>query len=363
LKTLGYSAVNFVITGNSIEQKESDYYLNQSEIKQMIKTGRWEIGAHSHKGHISVPIDAVGTKGHFFSDKLWLANQNRIETEEEFKKRIADDLQTSKKLLEENLGIEVIGFAFPFGDYGQESIHSLDAAGTVIDNAKSLFPLSFYQVRAGESLQKRNYPGIDIPLVKRIGVKSDWSAERLLDELEQSADKMLPFTDTFETNKGWISLWGGLERNSATLRLFTLPSSTSAFTLLQGSTLFTDINFNADTTLKQGETYSLIARFTDPKNYIHCKFGDERFALEQVHNGEITTLRSWHDTFSSIKKSDVNLAIQIEGNTVSCLLNEKVVLRANNVVLPPHGSIALSTWSPEIDGSEMNIKKINVTKK
>ena len=84
-KALDYNAVMFVITLESIneENSRSDYYLSKWELERTLKNDRWEIESHGRDAHRFYPIDESGTYDHFFN-KLWLANENRLESEEEF---------------------------------------------------------------------------------------------------------------------------------------------------------------------------------------------------------------------------------------------------------------------------------------
>lgn len=95
LRTIGYNAVIFIITGQTHE-KEGKYYLSWPELKYMAKSGRWEIESHGKNDHGFVDISDNKEQGHFLTNKEWLSDQQRIETEEEFKQRIISDLSDAK---------------------------------------------------------------------------------------------------------------------------------------------------------------------------------------------------------------------------------------------------------------------------
>src|SRR6185437_13902135 len=120
LKALHYNAVMFVITGSSLEDNGNNFYLSDPELKQMIATGRWEMEAHTQNGHGYIPNDAQGDLGYFFSNKEWLTDQNRFETTDEYTTRIDADLAGAKDDLSKYLGVQAKGFAFPFGNFGQD---------------------------------------------------------------------------------------------------------------------------------------------------------------------------------------------------------------------------------------------------
>jgi len=125
LQAVGFSAVMNVITGRSLGagNEKGTFHLSQIELEKMIASGRWEMESHGRDDHDEMPIAADGTKGHYLSNKLWLADQGRLETDQEYIKRIVDDLAGAKNDLKEKLGTNAIAFAYPFGDYGQQGIN------------------------------------------------------------------------------------------------------------------------------------------------------------------------------------------------------------------------------------------------
>ncbi|MDF2460816.1 MAG: putative xylanase/chitin deacetilase, partial [Candidatus Saccharibacteria bacterium] len=72
LEAFGYRATMFVITQKSLSGLSSVYYLSESELKSMQKSGHWDIQAHTRNGHEELNIDPTN-KAPFFANKLWLA--------------------------------------------------------------------------------------------------------------------------------------------------------------------------------------------------------------------------------------------------------------------------------------------------
>jgi peptidoglycan/xylan/chitin deacetylase (PgdA/CDA1 family) len=74
LKAFDYQAVMFVITKHALGEgsRQSSYYLSERELKQMLKTGRWDIQLHGKDDHDFYAIDAMGARGHFLSNRLYL---------------------------------------------------------------------------------------------------------------------------------------------------------------------------------------------------------------------------------------------------------------------------------------------------
>lgn len=176
LKALDYNAVMFVITRHGLDD-ESPYYLSRRELARMLKSDRWEIASHGKNDHDFYPIDAEGNEGHFLSNRLWLEGEQRLETLEEFRTRINQDLLASKQDLEASFGIEITGYAYPFGDYGQDTVNFPGAARIIAEVVESIYPLAFYQVWDGDV---GNGPGLSAFMVKRISVKPAWRGSDLV---------------------------------------------------------------------------------------------------------------------------------------------------------------------------------------
>jgi peptidoglycan/xylan/chitin deacetylase (PgdA/CDA1 family) len=176
LKVLDYNAVIFVITDHI---GDSGFYLSKNELSKMIESGRWEINSHGKDSHTFSIIDFWGNEGHSLSNRIWIENKKRWETDQEFRDRITNDFVSSKKDLADLFSIEAIGFAFPYGDYGQYSINYKNAEDVIKEEVKKVYKLCFYQY----NLQKGNflnYPDADEFMIKRIKVKPKWSGEELI---------------------------------------------------------------------------------------------------------------------------------------------------------------------------------------
>lgn len=361
LQALGYNAVNFVISSHSLSDTQNNYYLTLGEIKQMKNSGRWEIGAHAHEGHDLEVIDEMGTLGHFFANKLWIQTEGRNETDEEFQNRIENEMKAAKNLFQSQLGITPLGFAFPFGDYGQESLNYPYSKIAVLNITQNLYPLAFYQVPSEPTNEKRNYPMQDTFLLKRIEIKPKWTQQEILQIFQMTEDKSLPFSDTFTNPRGWKNVWGGVESTADGLHLFATASTTGAMSILDGAYLWEDYIFESEVTLKHGQTYTLIGRYRDGDNSVSCKFGIDRVTLEEKINNVPHILNVWKNISLPIGDT-LLLGMSVQGNQVNCILKNEV-LSGNTLSKDLNrGSVGFSIWDPILGSSEMFVKNISVNK-
>lgn len=144
LEEMGFQATMFIIP--LMQEDQYSLYLSWEELNTMQKSGRWDIQAHGYKYHNLIAIDSAGAEGNFASNLMWLPDKKRLERISEYQERLRSDLIIQKKIIEKNIpGLQVIAFAYPYGDYG-ESSKNLDSHLTTAINAtlvNASFPLSF----------------------------------------------------------------------------------------------------------------------------------------------------------------------------------------------------------------------------
>ncbi|OGI15686.1 hypothetical protein A3K63_04620 [Candidatus Micrarchaeota archaeon RBG_16_49_10] len=174
LRALDYNAVMFVITGGGYG---GEFYLSERELKQMADSGRWKLESHGAVAHFGIPIDGQGTKGIFYSNKMWVEGEGRLETNGEFKNRIEEDLSLSKAKIEETSNASVIGLAFPYGDYGQRASNYPEVQDVLLQAVSSHYGLVFYQY--SEKGDFYNYPNQGTFMIKRVKIEPSWSTEDL----------------------------------------------------------------------------------------------------------------------------------------------------------------------------------------
>ena len=363
LKALDYNAAMFVISGRSLgeESKTNPFHLSEKELKRMTKGGRWEIQSHGKDDHDFYKISADGSEGHFLSNKLWREDEQRIETEEEFKERIYRDLASSKNELESAFGIKVSGFAYPFGDFGQSSINFHGAESIVPDIVKSVYPLSFYQVWPGKG-SSFNYPNENGSFIKRIDVKPNWSSDNLMAVLDAAIEKSLPYMDNFADYNGWIKTWGNVDFKDNSMIISAPASTTGSMVFFEGTDLWLNYVLKADVYLGKGQTYSVIAGYKDNSNYVFCSFTPSGVRLEQMVRGERKILDEFKGKFDLLEK-EKNIGISFAGTDAACYLNNKRVIDTSDIDEKLNkGGIGFKTWDPQLNNSEITIKNVIVEK-
>ncbi len=338
LKALGYTAVMYIITTHSISESKHPYYLDLKEIQEMADSGRWEIQGHAKEGHFPILIDSNGTLGHFFTNKMWLRGESRLETNEEFRERIKEDLVGAKEDIESALGNEVYSFAFPFGDMGEESANFPKAKSYLIEETARTYSLIMHQHWPSKGYTYNPPEGNSFVTRRRVSQK--WDGRDLIEALKDGEDKQLPFYDNFEENSGWISVWGNLKiDNSMILNPVVISEDYQGNSLfLDGSYPFTDYLFTADINSTSAELLSLKARYQNELNFVSCDFYKDKVKIREIVDGDLATLAETKTEFK-LPKKEFELAVKVEGEKIGCLFGNALLVQAKLHHLIPKGGI------------------------
>ncbi|MEU9644178.1 polysaccharide deacetylase family protein [Streptomyces sp. NPDC048188] len=126
LARYGMKAAAYLITGQVGTHRP--YYLSWAEVGRMARSGRWDFQAHTHLSHERAAVDAAGHERSVFTNRLWLADEGRVETSAEYRRRIAADLDRSiRDLLAHDLPRPRL-FAYPFSErLDQSNLDERDA--------------------------------------------------------------------------------------------------------------------------------------------------------------------------------------------------------------------------------------------
>lgn len=366
LADLGFTAVMFVITGFSLHDggPAPSFYLDTAELRRMQESGRWELQSHGDQDHRWYAVQSTTdlsqaartVQGHFMSNKFWSQADGRFETDAEYEARLRNDLETSKRGLEETFGRPVYAYAFPFNDYGQDSENFPGASDSIARVVPAVYEFGFIQVWSSNG-DMFNHPGTGSYMVKRIEPKSNWTTEYLLSLLDSGRAKQLPFSDkTFGID--WVPSWGDV-RVGSPLSLSGSNETTGASVFLNGSGSWGNYRMDVSAVFNVGDI-SLVARNSDNHTYVACAFAPNQVDLEEhLHDERRTLARIARPFVGDIK--DARLSIEVRGNKVSCLENGTIV--ASGLILNPllaKGGVGLVVWNPEVGSAHADIKGVSV---
>ncbi|MHA6762437.1 polysaccharide deacetylase family protein [Streptacidiphilus sp. PAMC 29251] len=123
-------ATSFLITGRV--DHDRPYYLTWNEIQRMADSGRWDFQDHTHDSHRREPVDAAGHLGSMLANRLWLPDQNRLETLAEYQARVEGDITESIHDITSHGLPKPLLFAFPFSEATDRA--NVAAPGPTVQN-------------------------------------------------------------------------------------------------------------------------------------------------------------------------------------------------------------------------------------
>ena len=361
LRALGYKAVTYIIGGHSLhEDRNSNYYLTVDELRAMQKSGRWDIQAHAQDGHVFQPISVSGDEGHFYTNKLWISDKGRLETNEEYKVRIGGDLQAIDNKLKEVLDINSTSFAFPYGDFAQNKTNYFNAKSVYLNAVHSNFDIAFFQTWPSAGFTQ-NFPESKPFLVKRIDVGGYWTADDLLGAMNYGRPKFLPYYAGLHPEDGWIKEWGDLVFSDNQLLISSLSGLNGGTIFLDGTYGWTDYAFEAAIDWVRGETASLMARHKDSYNFVSCSFSNRYMNIDEYVNGERKRLTS-APIKTTLSWDNARVGVQVRGKHVECLIDGRVVASSDDMnPALKNGGIGFKTWDPKPDNSSIIVREVKVT--
>jgi peptidoglycan/xylan/chitin deacetylase (PgdA/CDA1 family) len=355
LRALGYRATMFVIAHHALEEgNTSTYYLNESELQKMVANKRWDIEAHSFNGHDLVRVSKDGKKGNFYSNYSWLTDKQRLENQTEYQARVQRDISEAKQSLQNKLHIRVGAFAYPFGDYGQETLNNPSAVSFVPAQVHKQYAVAFSQ-EGTDNNTVQNYLGNGGYSSTRIEPSYYWTPDNLLKMLRVGTSKQLPYTDTFTDVQGWLNIEGSYKLNpSHYMELRADQSNTTAGVALDGTQSWKDYSYALDVDWLDCQQVSLLARYTDDQNYLACSFGSGFTSIRQVVNGKSTILSN---TAIGTQNGKQSLMVDMRGDRITCGINGTPVLDDLVDNAAGHGMIGISIWDPAKGTAQANVTK------
>lgn len=176
LKEAGFKVTMFV---HLTKLRKPGFHASTDDMRKWQDTGRWELQAHGDRAHDPAPIDEAGRLGHFLPNRMWLEDKGRLETPDEYRQRVELDYKKAKEGVEAITGREVVAFAYPYGDYGQNDYSNNPRAAAVNQQlVKKYFRLAFIQEPYGVNTVV-SYP-TDL---RRFEVPRHMSGEQLLSRM------------------------------------------------------------------------------------------------------------------------------------------------------------------------------------
>ncbi len=362
LRALGWSAVMFVATDQSLSDKKTSYYLKEDTLREMQESGRWEIESHAAQSTGGfVIVNEARDPGNFLSNKAWIPEEQRFETDEEYLSRIDRELGGSKARIEELIGNKVTSFSYPFSDYGQQTINAENISEVSIRDALSkYYTVAFRQTYPQDSYFTLNYADEDPYRLRRFETPSSWDGATIVRFMNQISPKNLPYNDSLSFNNGWKSSWGHIQSNQNGLNLVASQDTAGAFAFLDGTRTWGDYSYEIDATRAPGNYITLYSRYQSNDNYVACVFGDDDVKIEQRVEGNTSTFAN--TSKPRVQSSNTSYGMYVEGDYIECRENGQTVATGRGTDDKiSFGGIGLRAWDKNIGQSSVTFSNLRVS--
>ncbi|MCR8645426.1 polysaccharide deacetylase family protein [Paenibacillus sp. N1-5-1-14] len=157
LKKYGFPAVNFVIASKISNPTQPGFpKLTWDQMREMKQSGM-DFMNHSYNLHSFGKVDVEGKKEEPLTvGRLYLKQEGRPETVDEYKQRVKADLAQAEAILKMELGNTYGAFAFPYGNYNDDLLDMLSELGielsfTVDSGLNTSNNKKAFRVNAGRS--------------------------------------------------------------------------------------------------------------------------------------------------------------------------------------------------------------------
>ena len=127
------------------------------EMMEYAANGTWVIGSHMYDAHEECAVDKEGKDLRWgLPNRVWLQEKDRLESMNEWDKRMRNEFRLSRKILKEKMGDEdspVPMVAYPYGDIGQENACNLSLLRnptlSIVSEASRSYQVGFVQGQSG----------------------------------------------------------------------------------------------------------------------------------------------------------------------------------------------------------------------
>jgi peptidoglycan/xylan/chitin deacetylase (PgdA/CDA1 family) len=276
LRRLGMRATLCVPTASVESWDESR--LKERDIRKIALLPQWNLASMGREAIEPIKVSEAGATDHFLSVRKWLPKMKRVETDEEFRKRIEEDYRASSELMGKLNGSPVAAYVYPFADDGRRV-----GADPLAGQLNTANVTSFYHMAFVSASNPYNPPGRDPYGLSRLRVGGDWSAAQVLTRL-QHACPLTVASAGIESYEHWSYLNGARVVGS----LLKLDSGDAAW--IRGSDFWMDASISVVLSRSPGTVAVLYARFVDPAHCLRLSVDEKTVRLQESQSGGAVTL-------------------------------------------------------------------------
>jgi hypothetical protein len=178
------------------------------------------------------------------------------------------------------------------------------------------------------------------------------------------------FGNSFKTGDGWTGWWDDLSESNDVLTIGANSAVTENGALLKGSDAWSNYTVQANVDWIRGDSFSLVARYVDDKNYVACEFteptvGRVREILSQYINGKEYRLAVGDlQNYNQQGGGGIVAGIEVQEGQGQCSFNGhaiSTVFANSHLSAPFAGQVGFKTWYGESYNGEIVVHSVGIT--
>lgn len=340
LRKYGMRATICVPTASMEGWDESS--LKSGDIRKICALPQWGVASMGGEA-VELHQTADGRKDHFLSTRAWIARENRLETDVEFRLRLEKDYSVSAASLAKLNGGSVLAYVYPYADDGRRA-----GVEPMAGDINSSCVMAHYRMAFVLASNPFNPPGRNPYALTRLRVNGDWSAAQVLTALKRAtplADRVVDIG----SNDQW-NLFGGARVVRDELRL---DDEDAAW--IRGSDLWTDAQISVSISRAPRAIAVCYARLLSPADCLRLSMDDKDIRLQESRNGVPVTIKTTPAPTGQV----VRLEWKIKGLRSWLIVNDVIAFGPVPLAIPyASGAIGFESRGGLSTLSELKVKPL-----
>ncbi len=259
------------------------FFVRNTELRKIADNPFWDVNSMGYHSSL-INLTPSGRYDYYLTSYLLESDGKPAEAPEAFDKRVEEDYQLAASSLDKLAGKPPHGYVFMPANTLGVSLPEAIAKPNEEDLAR-FFPLAF--TRVGESYNAREANPLAL---SRMQVGPEWSAERLLLEIESRMPKS-SFMDFSESVKQglWQVYFGDMGTKGQELVL-TSPKDKDAFARLRGSESFENFICEVKTNPAPDGASLVYLRYRNAGSFVRVQTTADRVLIQEKNGPALNTI-------------------------------------------------------------------------
>ena len=259
------------------------FFVRRSELRKIADNPFWDVGSMGYHSEL-INRTPSGGYAYYLTERLTGSGAGPEETPEAYDARVAADFTLARQAIADHSGVTPLGYLFMPANTLGVSMPSAEARPNEAALAKN-FQVAF--TRVGETYNPRdaNPRGLT-----RMQVAADWTADRLLLEIEsrQPRSRYMDFSQSVRQGL-WQVTVGELAVVGESLTM-TAPAGKDGFARLRGSEGFENFLCEVKTTPPEGGASTIYLRYRDAGSFVRIRTTSERVMVQEKNGSSLNTI-------------------------------------------------------------------------